>query len=424
MEESSHRPMSGFYLLHIPYDERWEHLKPTMVDAYMGMNGFGEPLTFPKLADFMKKNHGFSAEIHQYRHRFKKWGIRKRTIKEEKEGIVKTLGKRNRAGASTSDVTIYQGGLTKEVDKKQLKRFLNDEIRHQVAMPLFPGAFSQWNLPYAAYKASIAKPMDHPSPFGLSPAAPQYLHINSPEATTPDMEYVIEPSSPNETQAEFDFHDVSSWTPWPASETQAQTLQAVMEESFKHSRFSTTSVDDLPISNKLVTEAVSNSPEQLALDSCAFAIMSGNLESVTKLLRGGSPIDIGAIYPYHLAASFLDGGHTCCLVMHGLIYLLHFTYPIALNNVNADGHTVLDSLMVSILRSHTSLTPVEVSPSFIDSTRFPGEEKDICGRWDADSPELRQLYKEGHPKIPRQWKHNFCHSMASFDIVALTADLR
>ncbi|KAK1992965.1 hypothetical protein LX36DRAFT_731091 [Colletotrichum falcatum] len=426
MEQPSDRPISGFDLLHIPYDKRWEPLKPIMVDAYMGKNDFGDPLTFPELAKFMKDNHGFSAEVHQYRHRFKTWGIRKRTTKEEKEAIVNTLGKRNRASTSTSDVTIHQGSLTKEVDKKQLKRFLNDNIRRPMATPLFPGMFSQWNLPYAAFKASIVMQADHASPFGPNPATPGYLSYNSPEATTPDMDwdYETELFPPSETQAEFDFHDVSSWTPWPESETRGRTLQSDMEESFTRSRFSTTSEHDLPICNELIVQSISNSPEQLSVDACAFAIMSGNLESVTKLLKSSDRLNIGAIHPYHLAASFLDGGHTCCLVMNDLIRSLQHTYPIALHNFNADGHTVLDSLMVSILRSHTHLSPVEVSPSFINCTRFPGEEKDICGRWDADSPAVRQLYKEGQPRIPRQWKHNFCHSMASFDIIAPIADSR
>ncbi|KAF6829365.1 arrestin [Colletotrichum plurivorum] len=73
MENSDQRgsgPVSGFDLLHIPYDERWEHLKAIMVDAYLGKTGPG--LAYPKLAEFMKDNHGFSAEVHQYRHRFKK----------------------------------------------------------------------------------------------------------------------------------------------------------------------------------------------------------------------------------------------------------------------------------------------------------------------------------------------------------------
>ncbi|KAJ0165492.1 hypothetical protein CTA2_11093 [Colletotrichum tanaceti] len=555
MEEPHHRPVSGFDLLHIPYDERWEHLKPIIVEVYLGKNGSGRPLTIPKLADFMKKNHGFNAEVHQYRHRLKKWDIRKRTTTQEKDDIVAVVGKRSHAGASTSAVTIHQGGLMKEVDKKQLKRFLNDKIRHQLVEPLSPRTFSQWNLPYDAYIASIVRQADHPSPFGPKTTTPRYLNVGSPEATTPGgpapeltptavliqqktlrdrsnlllqgrreellsgcnesdrriisgwlhdywmhsfltakfwgrgpqqwtaglvsevtlvgnnletppsfsspagwfstpfprpsaipqpidlcrwvihyeedsgLKYEVEDSPPIETQAEFELHDESSWTPWPAAETQTRNLQSAMEESFMRSQFSATSIDELPMSNELIAQAVSKSPEQLALDSCAFAIMSGNLESVAKLLDSDCDIDIGTIYPYHLVASFLDGGHTCCVAMNDLIIQLQEYCPIALNNIDRDGHTVLDSLMVSVIRSHTKLAPFEVSTSFKHRTRFPGEEKDICGRWDADSPAVRRLHKDGHARIPQQWKHNFCHSsvqavLASFDVVAPSVVLR
>lgn len=62
MEKPHHRPVSGLDHRHIPYDERWEHLKTIIVEAYLGKNGSGRPLTIPKIADFMKENHEFSAE--------------------------------------------------------------------------------------------------------------------------------------------------------------------------------------------------------------------------------------------------------------------------------------------------------------------------------------------------------------------------
>ncbi|KAF6793383.1 hypothetical protein CMUS01_16098 [Colletotrichum musicola] len=226
-----------------------------------------------------------------------------------------------------------------------------------------------------------------------------------------DIECREGPKRPIETQAEFDLNDQSSWTLWPAHGTQTRSLQDAMAESFAHGRFSRTSSNELPISNDLVTQAVFKSPEELALDSVAFAIISGNLDSVRETLTNISPmLDFKAIRPYHLAASFLDGGHSCCLVTNGLIWFLTDDHPIALNNVDDDGHTVLDSLMISVLRSHTRLEPADVSSSFKNRTRFPGEEKDICGRWDADNPAVRRLYREEHHRIPKHWKHKFCHS--------------
>lgn len=42
--------------------------------------------------------------------------------------------------------------------------------------------------------------------------------------------------------------------------------------------------------------------------------------------------------------------------------------------------------------------------------RFTGEEVEICGRWDADSPCVRRLFAEGKSSIPIGWKHMFCHT--------------
>ncbi|KAL3290595.1 hypothetical protein RB213_013142 [Colletotrichum asianum] len=445
----------------IRYEERWEELKPTIVDAYLGHNEDRKCLTIPKLVGFMKERYDFKAEVHQYRHYFKKWGVRKRIITEEKEAIVKTLGKRSRPGASASDVTIHQGGLTKEVDKKQLKRFLDDRVRHCLVDPLFPGTFSRWNLPYDAYIASIVKQADYPSPFGHNPATPQYLNVKSPEATIPDgsvpgltptaaliqrktlqdrsnlllqgrREELLSMCNDNDRRIisgwlhDYWMHSFLTAKFWGRG-PQEWTAGLVKEEAFTQSRFSLTSADQLPISDLIIAEAIVKSPEDLALDSWAFAIMAGNMRPILDKVYNEMDCDdirvpgIGEIHPYHLAASFLDGGHTCCLVMNEIIIVLQSCHPIALNNVDSNGHTVLDSLMISVLRSHTDLTPPDVSTSFSQITRFPGEEKDVCGRWDADSPAIRQLQTRGDPRIPEQWKHNFCHSAVQAVIHNMTS---
>lgn len=58
------------------------------------------------------------------------------------------------------------------------------------------------------------------------------------------------------------------------------------------------------------------------------------------------------------------------------------------------GHTVLDALMISILRSNTNVVPDHASSNFNPPNRFPGEEEVICGRWDAISPFVRALSRE------------------------------
>ncbi|KAK1499025.1 hypothetical protein CCUS01_02646 [Colletotrichum cuscutae] len=230
------------------------------------------------------------------------------------------------------------------------------------------------------------------------------------------VHYEFLPSFPRVEQESFDLGDQSSWTAWTDSQ-RSQSYQNSIHEAFIHNRFSTTAPEEVPIACEVVSEVISTSDMPLALDSLAFAIMAGNIELISETLSEMWHsakiwrLDFTGIYPYHLAASFLDGGRTCCLMLHHLtLELQDCHYPIALNNVDSNEHTVLDCLMISVLRSHTNLSPAEVSTSFVQCTRFPGEEKDICGRWDANSPELRQLYKSGQAKIPDYWKHNFCHS--------------
>ncbi|KXH29533.1 hypothetical protein CSIM01_06266 [Colletotrichum simmondsii] len=548
----------------VPYEKRWDYLKDIIVKAFLG-DATSSPRTYPKLSEFMKEHHGFDASWvnlppensismnlsscyltyaanrpAQYRYRLGQWDIRKNTKKVEKTAAITALGKRNRVGGSTSDVKIRQGESMMPMDSKQVKRFINDSIRHHSAPSLIPGILSQWNLPYIAYRASLARQDDQASPFHCNPPTPQYLQVDSPEASaaqasdmspgvalirkktlldrsslllqgrreellsgcnvndrrtisdwlhdywmycfvtakfwgigpqewtarmisestlgsatngTPHnshsplawnsgqspsgsrlaeaprptqlcrwaihhsdtLDYESLPSSPRAEQASFDPSDQSSWTEWPDSQ-RSQSYRSSIHQAFIHNRFSTSAPDEVPIANEVISEVMSMSPMPLALDSLAFAIMAGNPELISRILAevkfsaNTFKLDLTGIHPYHLAASFLDGGKTCCLILHDLARTLYNRYPIALNNVDANGHTVLDCLMISVLRSHTNLSPLEVSTSFVRCTRFPGEEKDICGRWDANSPELRQLYKSGQAKIPDFWKHNFCHS--------------
>lgn len=166
-------PTAGY--LDVPYEERWERLKPAIVKIYIE-----ERSTLSRLAQRMVEDFSFRAEyvaphaqadlctlrennlncwpslttklycrvrvshesarVHQYRYQFKKWGIKKRTTTVEKEAVITALGKRGRQhGMGTSNVNIEQGGLVKPVDKKQLKRHLNDSIRREIPSSLRPG---------------------------------------------------------------------------------------------------------------------------------------------------------------------------------------------------------------------------------------------------------------------------------------------
>lgn len=79
--------------------------------------------------------------VSQYRYQLKKWGIKKRTTEEEKNAIVSVLGKRMRSRSSTGDITMtnQDGDMRKEVDKRQLNRFLHDHLRHHQDVSILPG---------------------------------------------------------------------------------------------------------------------------------------------------------------------------------------------------------------------------------------------------------------------------------------------
>ena len=184
-----------------------------------------------------------------------------------------------------------------------------------------------------------------------------------------------------------------------------------MQEAITNSSFSLVPTNELPIATESISQAVQRDKEQLQVDAWKAAIMAGNLELLDSLASTKPPSEIDGIYPFHLAASFLDGGKTCCGVFTSLqdaLGLMHLR-----RHEHDDlGHTVLDTFMIAILRSHTSVSPEHVSTRFSPPHRFPGEEQDICGRWDPVSPPVRALFRQGYSRVPTSWKHAFCHTAA------------
>ncbi|KAH7145520.1 hypothetical protein B0J13DRAFT_443133 [Dactylonectria estremocensis] len=185
-----------------------------------------------------------------------------------------------------------------------------------------------------------------------------------------------------------------------------------LHQSMINSNFTNTLADDLPLAQEMVVRSLESDPNALELDAWKLAIMAANTQLLEDLFTNNScrlPEKIDAIHAFHLAAAFIDGGSKCCEVITALSNFFDPAYAFY-HNVDNFGHTILDAFMVSILRSHTSLIPEFVSYGFHSSGRFPGEEKDICGRWDADNPLIRQLFKDGFHRIPNKWKHPFCHT--------------
>ncbi|KAF3077418.1 hypothetical protein CFAM422_000688 [Trichoderma lentiforme] len=508
----------------LSFAERLEKLKPIIVKLYMGNYGpGGKRMVMRQVVEYMKDKYSFHIARNQLEYALRKWKIRRRILNREKDDITVVLSKRSRAGTSTSDVTLQEG---KPVDKKQLKRYLQDKIRRYVAEPIVPGVLSQWRLPYNAFENLFFRQLDMPSPVVNKSITPSYITVNSPKntagasppaTTSPSMQLIhqrfrqdqsnlllqgqfkelfvrcdrddriamtnymhgfwihnfvtakhwgrgpllwkremiipmtlysmeISPSaaanpeiflkfSPNsssdEATAILSPEQSCGWlihvkgktasddfleTPWSLADLNGRSFPQLMRESIAESTFSSLSPKDLPISNSLIAESLHKDPSSLYLESLRFAIMAGNGDLAESLIEKGmkQPRFIESLkefYPYHLAAIYLDGGTTCCSLFSALSTALEDICPLVQNYEDAAGHTVLDSLIISIIRSHTTrVKPRDVSSSFIDTDVYPGEEKDACGRWDADSPAIRQLFRRGKYRIPLDWKHPFCHS--------------
>ncbi|CAN9423746.1 unnamed protein product [Alternaria alternata] len=237
--------------------------------------------------------------------------------------------------------------------------------------------------------------------------------FDQPDLDQPDLD------QPDPDQ--FDFDDDATWPSWSLDEQQT-SLHAHLRNALEHNEFSTTPTTDLPVAiPELAKAADEERSNELLLESLGFSIISRNLVQINRILRQlfQNEIDTSPLHPFHLAVSFLDGSESCCDVVYALADWI--TGAQVFNTyVNEHGHTILDNLMISIIKSHTSAKPVVVDDNFKDVARFFGEEVDICGRWDADSPCIRQLYAHGHISIPSSWKHKFCNTSIQAWIVYST----
>ncbi len=190
---------------------------------------------------------------------------------------------------------------------------------------------------------------------------------------------------------------------------QEQSLPVQLRDGLERNDFSSIPTETLPVAIPQIARAAKRCPDEFLLESLGFSIMSRNLLQVESILYQlvTEKVDLSSLYPLHMASSYLDGHKTCCNIFTAL---LKGTPNLRAMLVNELGHTVLDNLMISVLKSHSSAAPTICDDKLKNSCRFPGEEVDICGRWDADSPCIRHLYGSGKPSIPFGWKHKFCHT--------------
>ncbi|KAL8396378.1 hypothetical protein RB594_004616 [Gaeumannomyces avenae] len=228
-----------------------------------------------------------------------------------------------------------------------------------------------------------------------------------------NIEWAPDPAAAADSHAQ-DLDDESTWRLWTG---ERQSLPDVIQEGITSGSF-TQATTSLPVSPAIVSEALSKSPSQLQVEATALGIICGNLQSFRSLLKAGVCGSeqycelLAEIHPFHLAATNLRGAKGCCGIMRSLTQTLEDDLSVAMLYRNGNGHTILDSLMVTILRSHTSARPALVCSSFDRPERFPGEGIDICGRFDLDSPCTRRLFASGQIAVPMSWKHVFCHTSA------------
>jgi hypothetical protein len=221
--------------------------------------------------------------------------------------------------------------------------------------------------------------------------------------------------SPERAEDTVDPNNENSWQPWAGAQTILDFAER-LQENLESNDFSTVETGYLPISAGQIARAAKRSPEQLLEDAFGFSIMGRNRSLVNDMMEyidGGTGFSLHDLYPLHLASSYLDGSKTCCGLFDDIVQRMPSgeasIRKLYTNHLN---HTVLDNLMIAILKAHTSCTPVMVDEAFKKERRFAGEEVDICGRWDADSDCIRQLHATGNPTIPQNWKHRFCHTSA------------
>lgn len=205
-------------------------------------------------------------------------------------------------------------------------------------------------------------------------------------------------------------NDESTWSPWP-TDRHEPPLPGRLRDALEHNDFSSIPVTDLPVAIPHLAKAAQRSQSELLLESLGFSIMSRNPDQVIEIIDQleDENIDFKSLFPFHIATSYLDGYKSCCSILKTLMNRIDGPQRRDMY-VNESGYTVLDNLMISILKSHSSATPAVFDNSLKDTARFTGEEVDICGRWDADSPCVRYRLANGNPTTPFAWKHKFCHT--------------
>ena len=231
-----------------------------------------------------------------------------------------------------------------------------------------------------------------------------------------DMECEFLPSRTPSPAPDPNTEDEKSWKPWP-EEWKEPPYESRLLRNLATNDFSNIQAESLPIAVSQVVKVSEASTRELLVEALGFSIMARNAELTARALddlvqkAGCQSHDLDKLHLFHLAATYLDGSKSCCTIFDALAW--NDTGKTLRTSTRNDlGYTVVDSLMMTILRAHTTILPREVDESLRDDIRLPGEEADVCGRWDADSEAYRALIQNGDPRVPAVWKHKFCHTSA------------
>ena len=222
------------------------------------------------------------------------------------------------------------------------------------------------------------------------------------------VSYESIPSPPRSPTADIELDDEKSWPRWPGSHG-LNEYSKKLSDNLESNDFSNVKSGDLPIAVDHIAAAARRSSDELLHEAFGFSIMSRNISLVADFCeKYYGEFEATGLFPFHLAVSYLDGSKACCNILDEL--MLADGRSVRKLYVNDLGHTVLDQLMIAILKGHTSCSPVVVDAIFKKEKRFEGEDVDICGRWDSDSECIRGLLSNGTSSIPFKWKHTFCHT--------------
>lgn len=200
----------------------------------------------------------------------------------------------------------------------------------------------------------------------------------------------------------------------------ASHVQESLRNALEHNTFSDIDPSTLPVAIPYIAKHVERQPGELLLESISLAIMSRNMDLLQILADEAFSLrlDIYQIHPIHLAIDYLDGSKSCCKIIQLLLDEEKNTRIKIPSKYNDRRYSLVDNLMMAILKSHTDLVPSAVDESN-KADQFPGEEVSICGRWDADSKCISELHTRS-ARAPLSWKHKFCHTSTQAICHAMT----